>query len=858
MNSFSRLALLAASVALPLGAQKTYTAQDYAQAEKYMGYNLNSLVKHTVGGVSYLPDGRVFYRVADTNSTVYMLADPKTGQTAQAFDSTKLAAAFSSASRRGYTAQQLGITSYKPEANGGFAVSARSITFHCDAAGTTCTQEAPAPGRTQQPRQRPSGQPPAGNSSTETGGNAQMAGRDQPANAQGTQGGTQPGARPAAAPARPAVGRSRAPFDVSPDGKYEAFIRDWNLWVRDVKSGDEKQLTTDGVTDFGYATDNAGWQHSDSPILVWSPDSKMVATFQQDQRNIPLEYNVEVTYRHPKVETWRYPFLGDKEVVMISPVVIDVASAHMTRLKMDPEFHRSTLCDDVSCRGGAGWDDVQWAEDGKSLALASSSRDHKDVWLRVANTGTGEVRTVYHEHAPTYFESGLGKVNWRYLPKSNEFLWFSQRSDWGQMYLYDLTTGKLKNEVTRGVGTVAEVLNVDQTNRVVYFTATGKEKDHDPYFSHFYRAGFDGTGQQLLTPENADHAVTPSPDGATFIDIYSTVQTPRTAVLRSNTGKVLATLGTQDISALQAFGWQPPTPFTVPARDGKTTLYGFMWKPMHMDASRKYPLIDYVYPGPQTGSCGSRSFAASERDNQSLAELGFVVVCIDGMGTPHRSKSFQDAYATTPADIGLDTIPDQVAGIRDLAKRYTFIDLDHVGIWGHSGGGNATVAAMFRFADFFKVGIAESGNHDSRGYEDDWLEKYSGLETIGPDGKSNYDAQANQDFAGNLKGHLLLAHGTSDDNVPPNLTLTVVDRLIKANKDFDLIMIPNAHHGYGEASQYMMRRRWDYFVRYLAGGTPPLNYQVKPYAEVARAQFGGPGGTEGPDDPGDDVSDDQQ
>ncbi len=844
MNRFQRSALAAAFLALPLLAQKTYTAQDYAQAEKYMGYNVSSLVKHTVGGVAYLPDGRVFYRDPGANGTAYMLADPKSGQTVQAFDNTKLAAALASASHRAYTAQGLGITTYKPEANGGFAISARGLTFHCAASGITCTQEAAAPGRTQRPRQRPNAQPPSGNSDTETGGNAQMAGRGQiPSEPSGTQVSQQPGTpqavRAAARPARPPVGRSRAPFDVSPDGKYQAFIRDWNLWVREVAGGEEKQLTTDGVTDFGYATDNAGWQHSDAPILVWSPDSKQIATFQQDQRKVGMYYTVEVTNRHPELTAWRYPFLGDKEVVMISPVVIDVASARMTRLKMDPEFHRSTLCDDVSCRGGAGWDDVQWADDGKSLALVSSSRDHKDAWLRVADTATGAVRTVYHEHAATYFESGVGKVNWRYLPKSNEFLWFSQRSHWGQMYLYDLATGKLKSEVTHGAGTVTRVLHVDEDQRVIYFLATGKEAGRDPYFSHYYRAGFDGAGQQLLTPENADHAITPSPDGSTFVDVYSTVQTPQTAVLRSNTGKLLATLGKQDIGALLATGWQPPTPIKVPARDGKTPLYGFLWKPTRMDAGRKYPLIDYVYPGPFQGSCGSRSFSASERDNQSLAELEFIVVCIDGLGTPFRSKTFQDAYADTPAGLGQDTIPDQVSGIRDLARQFPFIDLDRIGIWGQSGGGNATVSALFHFPDFFKVGIAESGNHDSRDYEDDWDEKYGGLEVIGSDGKSNYDAQANQLFAANLKGHLLLAHGTADDNVPVTNTLVVVDALIKANKDFDLLVIPNAHHSYGEASQYMMRRRWDYFVRYLAGSTPPLNYQVTPYEDIARTS-GGP------------------
>ena len=547
-----------------------------------------------------------------------------------------------------------------------------------------------------------------------------------------------------------------------------------------------------------------------------------------------MMYLVSVTNRHPELDAWRYPFLGDKDVTMIERVVIDVPSAQVTRLKMPPDEHRSTLCDDVSCRGGAGFDDVQFSPDGKQLAFVSTSRDHKDEWLRVADTATGTVREVYHEHAPSYYESGQGKVNWRVLFGSNEFLWYSERSNWGQMYLYDFVTGKLKNEVTHGDGPVTQVLHVDEKSRVLYFLATGKEAGQDPYYTHFYRAGFDGKGQQLLTPEAADHAVTPSSDGSTFVDVYSTVATPQTAVLRDNNGNVLLTLSKQDIAALSATGWKPPTPITVKARDGKTMLYGYLFQPTNFDASKKYPVVDYVYPGPQVGSCGSRSFSAAHGDNGALAELGFIVVCIDGMGTPLRSKSFHDFYSHAET-MGDNTIPDQIAGIKDLASRSPFIDLDHVGIWGHSGGGNATSSAMLGFPEFFKVGIAESGNHDNRIYEDDWDEKWGGLEVIE---NSNYETQAAQNYAKNLKGKLLLVHGTSDDNVPPNNTLVLVDALVKANKDFDLLLIPNAHHGYGEAGQYAMRRRWDYFVRNLAGGTAPVNYQTKPYAEVYRALYG--------------------
>jgi dipeptidyl aminopeptidase/acylaminoacyl peptidase len=252
-----------------------------------------------------------------------------------------------------------------------------------------------------------------------------------------------------------------------------------------------------------------------------------------------------------------------------------------------------------------------------------------------------------------------------------------------------------------------------------------------------------------------------------------------------------------------------------------------MFRPTNLDPAKKYPIINHIYPGPQTGSVGSRSFSVARGDCQALAELGFVVVEIDGMGTPWRSKKFHEAYF---GDMGDNTLPDQVAGMKELARKYPWIDIDKVGIYGHSGGGYATAGAMFHYPDFFKVGISESGNHDNREYEDDWAEKWMGLDEKKPGGNSPYDNQANQNFAKNLKGHLLLAHGTVDNNVPPYNTLLVVSELIKANKDFDLILFPNRQHSYGADSNYMTRRRWDYFVRYLMGAEPPKEFEMRPAA----------------------------
>ncbi|OFW08821.1 MAG: peptidase S9 [Acidobacteria bacterium RIFCSPLOWO2_02_FULL_67_36] len=640
--------------------------------------------------------------------------------------------------------------------------------------------------------------------------------------------GGQGGGRGAAAPRNDVV---------SPDGKRAVFIRDWNLWVRDVATRKETPLTSDGVKDFGYATDNAGWTKSDRPIVMWSPDSKKVATFQQDQRNVGEWYLVTTKVGHPELQAWKYPLPGDRVVSMIHRVVIDVDAPKVVRFKMDPDQHRSTLCDNLACRGNQ-WEDVQWNPDSSNLAFASTSRDHKKTWLRVADAATGAVRDVLEETVPTFFESGNGRINWRYLPASNEVIWFSERDNWGQLYLHDLQTGKLKQQITAGEGNVTQLLRVDEKNRVLFFQGVGKEKGRDPYFTHFYRIGMDGRNLALLTPEDANHDISLAESGKYFVDSYSKPDVPAVAVLRDAGGTLILDLEKADITKLVATGWKPPTPITVKARDGQTDLHGLMYRPTTLEPGRKYPIVNHIYPGPQTGSVGGRSFSAARGDSQALAELGFIVVEIDGMGTPWRSKKFHEAYYGDMAD---NTLPDQVTGMKQLAAKHPYIDIDRAGIWGHSGGGFATGSAMFHYPDFFKVGISESGNHDNRVYEDDWAEKWVGLLEKKPDGTSNYDSQANQNFAKNLKGHLLLAHGTIDSNVPPENTLLVVEALIKANRDFDLIMMPNQAHGYGPFSNYMTRRRWDYFVRYLMGAEPPKEYELTPPDAPGPGRSGGAG-----------------
>ena len=614
-------------------------------------------------------------------------------------------------------------------------------------------------------------------------------------------------------------GRFGGGLDVkSPDGKRSVFIKDWNLWVKDIATGKETQLTTDGVKDFGYATDNAGWKHSDRAIVLWSPDSKKVATFQQDQRHINDMYLVTTNVGAPKLEAWKYPLPTDKEIIKIHRVIIDVENGKMTRLKMAPDDRRGTLCDDIACDGEFG--DNEWSPDGTTLAFVSSSRDHKQAKFRIANVATGDVRDVFEEVVPTQYESGQGSANWKYFPATNEAIWYSERDDWGHLYLYDLKTGKVKNQITKGNFVVTRVLKVDESARTIFFEANGREAGRDPYFSHFYRIDFDGKNLKLLTPEDGNHQITLSTDGKYFVDNHSKPDVPPVAVLRDMSGNQVAELEKADITRLKAAGWKPVTPITVKSRDGKWDLHGVMITPTNLDPSKKYPVINYIYPGPQGGGVGSRSFTASRGDHQALAELGFVVVIIDGTCNPDRSKSFHDVCYGNMAD---NTLEDQIEGLKQLAAKFPYLDLSRVGMWGHSGGGFATAAAMFRFPDFYKVGISESGNHDNRNYEDDWGERYIGLLS-----GDNYEKQANQVYAKNLKGKLMLAHGNMDDNVPPYNTWLVVDALIKANKDFDLVIFPNARHGYGADSFYMMRRRWDYFVKHLKGAEPPKEYKLTP------------------------------
>ena len=746
-------------VPLPVLGQLQLTEADYARAEQQLSRSVYGKVYHRNIAPNWLDNDRFWYRHETPDKVEYVLVDPAADEPRPLFDHDQLASTLAEVLGTEVDSDRLSLPQLAVDGSSiSFSNSEQVIT--CDIGAYTCATSD----------------------------------------------------RSEATVPRASV--------LSPNGELAAFRRDNNLWVHEVDTGQETQLTFDGEEHFGYATNNAGWVRSERPVVLWSPDSKKIATFQHDSRSVGEMYMVTTGIGRSELEAWKYPLPQDSVIFMIHRVVVHVDDARTVRLQMSPDPHRGTTTDHI-----ADWDgtflDVRWSDNADQLAFISSSRDHKEALLRVADPETGEVRDVMHESVDTYYESGVDAENWDVFFDTDEVLWYSERSDWGHLYMYDLATGELKHQITSGAWAVQQVRRIDKENRVLYFTGAGKENG-DPYFQYLYRVNMDGSVLQLLTPDEANHVVQIAPSGKYFVDSWSTPTVPQEHALRRSDGTLVSDLGMADVSELQADGWQPPIPFTVLARDDSTELHGLMYTPADFDSSKSYPVLNYLYPGPQSGSVGTRSFVPARSDKQAIAELGFIVIEVDAMGTPGRSKSFHDAYYGNMGDNGL---PDQITTLRQLAARHSWMDLDRVGIWGHSGGGFAAAGAILRYPEFYKVAVSGAGNHDNRNYEDDWGEKWQGLLEVNPDGTTNYDNQSNILLAPNLQGKLLLAHGLMDDNVPASNTLALVEALVAANKDFDLLVFPSGNHGFGGARNYWMRKRWDYFVRHLLNATPPKEYE---------------------------------
>jgi dipeptidyl aminopeptidase/acylaminoacyl peptidase len=620
----------------------------------------------------------------------------------------------------------------------------------------------------------------------------------------------------------------------SPDGKWVAYERGGNLYLRGTEGDAETALTTDGTPDYGYALSNIGCCQQVTnirnktelrPYVLWSPDSKRLITHKWDQRNVRQMHLLEVKSPGGILHSYRYALPGDSVIPTFDYYAFDIAARKGTRVNAGPLDAVNTTCCWLST--DTTWKDVRWSNGSDELLFTAGKRGFHELTLMAANAGTGATRTILKETGKTFVETNQnsgGIPNWRPVNGGKQVLWWSERDGWGHLYLVDAATGAIKNRITSGAWIVSDVLFVDEPLRYVYFTGRGREAGRDPYYRFLYRTKLDGGTVELLTPENADHNISFSPDGKYLVDAYSRPDTIPVSVVRAPSGAIVKELQRADISRLVTAGWTMPIPFTVKARDGQTDLEGLLYRPSRIVPGRKYPVIDYIYPGPQIGSVGGRQFNVNPAGSaRSLAELGFYVVQVDAMGTPGRSKAFHDTFYGNMTDNG---IPDQVATIKQLAARYPEMDLDRVGIFGHSGGGFSSTDAILSYPEFFKVAVSSAGNHDNRSYDFTWGEKYQGLMKKLNDSTDSFDSQSNWRKARNLRGRLMLAYGTLDDNVNPVATELVIDELIKANKDFDVLVMPNRNHGFA-ADPYMIRRTWDYFVKNLMGATPPEGYVLK-------------------------------
>lgn len=749
--------------------QKQFTVAEYEAAAKHMDRSLYSMVHNQVSGSSFVNGNKLIYSTTNKDGKKYILVDVNSKTKGEAFNHDNLATALSKELDKEIKASNLPIYSVSLSEDSktvNFTASREKYSFNIE-----------------------------NNSITKVASDGKNISRNE---------------------------------HISPNEKLAAYIDNFNLFVRDLETGKKTQITFDGVEDYGYATNNAGWTKTDGAVLKWSPNSDKIATFQQDARGVGMMYLTSTNVGHPKLEAWKHPLPGDDKIFTIERVIIHLGNKPKTvRLKMKPDFQRGTTTDHIAGRNNELLD-AQWNSEGTKFAFVSGSRDHKIAHLQIADANNGKVTSIHKEEVDTYYESGVNNENWKVLFDSNEFIWYSEKTNWGHIYLYDLETKALKNQITSGDFLVKQVKNIDEKNRQIYFSAGGKEEGN-PYHNYYYKVNFDGSNFINLTPSKGTHSVTFSDDYTMLVDTYSTTTSAPISVLRNNKGETILDLETADISELKANNWQEPIEFSAKARDEKTDIYGIMCLPSHYDESKKYPVLNYIYPGPQSGSIGTYNFRPVWRDFQAVAELGFVVVAVDAMGTPMRSKSFHDAYYGNMGDNGL---PDNITAIKQLAQKYKGMDIERVGIWGHSGGGFASTRAVFAYPEFYDVAVSGAGNHDNRNYEADWGEKWQGLLVDGniegkADGTTNYDNQANQLIAKDLKGKLLITHGSMDNNVPPSNTMLVVEALINANKDFDMILYPNKRHGYGNMTNYMTRKRWDYFVTHLLNAKPAEGFKIK-------------------------------
>jgi dipeptidyl-peptidase 4 len=609
---------------------------------------------------------------------------------------------------------------------------------------------------------------------------------------------------------------------VSPDGRWSVSVRDHNLIVRERATGEERPLTDDGVASHGYGSqpDISNSRFTFElvgarlpPAVAWSPDSRRLLTHRIDQRSLPLMYYVQSTPRdggRPRLHSEHYAMVGENAVATGELVVIDVETGERT-----PDASPEII---VPFRSPVTTRRVWWARDGGSFYFISGERGDRTIRLYGVDTLSGATRLLVEESSDTNVQTSpilFHPPNVQVLA-TGETVWWSERTGWGHLYLYK--PGGSVRALTSGDWLVRDLVTVDEAARAVVFAAAGREPGLDPYVRQLYRVGLDEGAVTRLTDDVLDHDATGSPSGQFIVDVTSWVDVPSASRVLRTDGEVVLELEQADAGELYAAGWTPPDRITAKAADGVTDLYGLLYKPHGFDSGGRYPILDDIYPGPQVNAVPIRFLeTGTARHAASMAALGFAVVVIDGRGTPLRSRAFRD-HCRGPRDA--DYLEDHVAAIRQLAATRPWLDLARVGIYGHSGGGRASTAALLRHPDFFKVAVSVAGNHDDQIYHPSWGETY-----IGMLGEADYRGHANMTYADRLEGKLLLMHGELDNNVHPYMTLRLVDALMAANKDFDLLLIPNADHRADAHQAYWLRRRWDYFVRHLLGQEPP-DYRI--------------------------------
>jgi dipeptidyl aminopeptidase/acylaminoacyl peptidase len=775
MRTITVILLAAALLPVPISAQQpALDATRYARAERLLAWNTDNLIAGDQVTPVWMRGGnRFWYRNRTGSGAEFVIIDPGRSTRAPLFDKNQLAAGMSLAADTSYVGDKLPFRTFE------FSSDETMIRFDANRKGFTCDLRA---------------------YTCTIGDTAQ----------------------------------NRTAFVRSPDGRWEAFIHEHDLWIRPWAGGDSSRLTTDGMPLFEYGITAPRPSQLTSgvaqrPVLQWSPDSRRIAVQRMDERNVGQLALYSATHTRPKLYTYPYPLPGDTIIPRFDIHIIDIEAKTNVRVNAEPQPY---LTFSVSGVSDSTWVSVKWKQRGERLYFTHATRGAKRVALMEADVRTGEARRILADSTATHVELNLdivsGKPNWDVIRGGSEIVWFSERDGYGHLYRFD-GQGILLNRITAGAWTVGDLLLIDEVTGRLYFTARGREPGRMPSFAALYSIQLDGTGLTALTDENADHTVRVPPDGQFFVDSYSRPDMPPVSVLRDRSGRVLRTLEEADVSRLEVLGWSPPETFAYKARDGITTMYGLLYKPSDFDSTKTYPVVEYIYPGPFIGSVGRWNFGggvlgtALRSDQDALAELGFIVVQMDHLGTPFRSKAVLDHYWGNMGDNGL---PDHIAALQQLGARHAWIDIGRVGIYGHSGGGFASTDAILRYPDFYKVAVSTAGNHDNRTYHAAYAEKYQGLLTRDTvRGSDSYGNQVNASLAANLKGNLFLMTGDMDDNVHPAMTLQVVDALIRANKTFDFMILPNRTHDLNDP--YVIRRRWDYFVEHLLGVEPPKDYQIR-------------------------------